>query len=185
MTYMPFNTIELEAVDLYFQALTLKKKQFLIQEGAPCKFIAFIVKGAIRHYHIKDGEEKSCDLSLENTFITEFKSFNTGIPSNITFQALEATSLLTISKKHLLELYEKFPKYETFGRIITEQIVSRTTEIAMSLLADKPEERYLKLLEDKPEIFQRIPLKYIANFLGVSPESLSRIRKRVHSGLKS
>jgi CRP-like cAMP-binding protein len=85
----------------------------------------------------------------------------------------------------LLLIYKACNKYETFGRLMTEQVAVRATEIAMSLSSDKPEERFVKLLKKQPDLFQRIPQKYIANFLGVSPESLSRIRNRIFTKLKS
>ena len=95
-------------------------------------------------------------------------------------QALEDTTVFVITKKNLIELYKECSKYETFGRLMAEQVAQkRATEIAMSLSSDKPEERYLKLIKNNPDIFQRVQQKYIANFLGISPESLSRIRNRI------
>jgi DNA-directed RNA polymerase specialized sigma subunit len=85
----------------------------------------------------------------------------------------------------LYELYEKNPKFEQLGRKIAEKVAMRNTAIAMSLASDKPEKRYSELLKEKPEIFQRVPQKYIANILGIKPESLSRIQKRISSNLKS
>ena len=100
-------------------------------------------------------------------------------------QAIEDTSAFTITRKNLYALYEQCGKYETFGRLMAEQVAQRATDIAMSLSSDKPEERYLKLIDKQPDLFQRVPQKYIANFLGISPESLSRIRKRIMTKSKS
>jgi len=143
------------------------------------------MEGCIRHFHIKNGEEITCDVSFENTFITEFNSFNSGIKSQIAFQALEHSKLLYIHKNKLLELYQTHPKFEQLGRKIAEKVATRNTEIAMSLASEKPEIRYSNLLKEKPEIFQRVQQKYIANILGVKPESLSRIQKRILSNSKS
>jgi len=156
-----------------------------LEIGDNCDFIGFLNKGCIRHFHDKDGEEITCDISVENTFITEFISFNTGSKSLITFQALEESELFLINKKKLLELYQLNPKFEQLGRKITENVAMRNHTIAMSLASDKPETRYSNLLKEKPEIFNRVQQKYIANILGIKPESLSRIRKRVLSNLKS
>lgn len=172
---------ELLLIDKYFMPQTIERKKYLLEEGEICRFIAFIVKGSVRHFHIKDGEEKTCDISLENSFITEFSSFTYEVPSNINFQALENSELLVISKQNLFKLYDECRKYETVGRLMAEKVAFRATEIAMSLSSDKPETRYKNLLAHQPELFQRVRQKYIANFLGITPESLSRIRKRIYT----
>lgn len=176
---------ELLLIDKYFKYQVIKRKNYLLEEGKICKFIAFIVKGSVRHFHIKDGEEKTCDISFENSFITEFSSFTYDNPSNISLQALEDTRILIISKEKLFELYRECRKYETVGRLMAEKVAFRATEIAMSLSSDKPEIRYKKLLNQQPELLQRVQQKYIANFLGITPESLSRIRKRIYTEEKS
>ena len=144
-----------------------------------------MTKGCIRHFHLKDGEEITCDITFENSFFTEFDSFNFGKKSEIAFQALEPSTILLMEKKSLVELYRSNAKFEELGRKIAENVATRNTAIAMSLASDKPEERYTKLLKENPEIFQRVQQKYIANILGIKPESLSRIRKRVLTDLKS
>ena len=180
-----FTSIEIDLIENYFTKKSLNKKEFLLEDKEVCDIIGFIQTGSIRHFHLKDGNEITCDISFENTFITEFNSFNTGSKSQICFQALEDSSLLVITKKKLSELYQKNSKFEQLGRKIAEKVAMRNTDIAMSLASDKPEKRYSNLLKEKPEIFQRVQQKYIANILGVKPESLSRIQKRVFSKLKS
>jgi CRP-like cAMP-binding protein len=96
-------------------------------------------------------------------------------------QALENTTVFLIKKPNLINLYEECSKYETFGRLMAEQVAQRATEIAMSLSSDKPEERFQNLLKKQSDLFQRVPQKYIANFLVVSPESLSRILTKLKS----
>ena len=100
-------------------------------------------------------------------------------------QAMEPTTIFVISRDNLFKLYAECPKYETFGRVMAENVAQRATDIAMSLSSDKPEERFNQLLDKRIDLFQRVPQKYIANFLGISPESLSRIRKRVLQKQKS
>jgi hypothetical protein len=164
---------------------TLKNKEFLLQDNSVCDFIGFITVGSIRHFHIKDGVEKACDISFENSWVTDFQSFTNETLCRMNLPAMEATTLLIISKQDLFNLYKECKKNETFGRIMAERVAQRATEIAMSLSSDKPEERFLKLIDSQPDLFQRVPQKYIANFLGISPESLSRIRKRVLGKQKS
>jgi len=127
----------------------------------------------------------TCDISFDATFITNFISFNKGTKSQIVFQALEDAKLFVIHRDKLHELYQINPKFEQLGRIIAERVAERNMSIAMSLASEKPEERYSNLLKEKPKIFQRVQQKYIANILGIKPESLSRIRKRVLKNHKS
>ncbi|PKG42869.1 Crp/Fnr family transcriptional regulator [Psychroflexus sp. MES1-P1E] len=176
---LDFSESEISIIKDYFITTTIGKKDYLLQENKVCDFVAFIEEGSIRHFHIKDGNEITCDISLENNFITEFKSFNNGSKSYISFQTLEDTKVQIIKKNKLLELYKLYPKYEILGRKIAEKVAMRNTAIALSLASSKPETRYKELLNKNPEIFQRVPQKYIANFLGIKPESLSRIRKRI------
>ncbi len=176
---------ELNLIDEYFELKIVKKKEFLLKDGKICDFIGFVEKGTIRHFHIKDGIEKTCDISFENAWVTDFQSFNYGTACIMNLQAMENTTVFTISKKRKTELYKYCSKYETFGRIMAEQVAVRATEIAMSFSSEKPEERFQNLLQKQPDLFQRVPQKYIANFLGVGPESLSRIQKRINSKQKS
>ena len=182
---VPLTTIELELIDKYFEIKELKKKDFLLQENTVCNFIGFIAKGTIRHFHIKDGVEKTCDISFETAWATDFQSFTNSISGIMNLQAMEATTVFIIQKENLYKLYKECNKYESFGRIMAEHVAQRATEIAMSLSSDKPEERFQNLLKSQSDLFQRVPQKYIANFLGVSPESLSRIRNRILKKSKS
>jgi CRP-like cAMP-binding protein len=182
---VPLTDNELKLIDNYFESTHLDKKDFLLTDGKICNFIAFISEGTIRHFHIKNGIEKTCDISFANSWVTDFQSFTYGTSCIMNLQALENTTVFFIKKENLIALYEKCGKYETFGRLMAEQVAQRATEIAMSLSSDKPEERYLNLIKNHPDIFQRVQQKYIANFLGVSPESLSRIRNRTATKRKS
>ena len=184
-TKVPLTDNELNLIDTYFEAKNLKKKDFLLQDGKICNFIGFIAEGTIRHFHIKDGIEKTCDISFENAWVTDFQSFTHNTYCIMNLQAMEDTTMLIIQKENLYNLYNECQKYETFGRLMAEEVAHRATEIAMSLSSDKPEERFQNLLKKQPDLFQRVPQKYIANFLGISPESLSRIRSRILTKLKS
>ena len=182
---VPLSDAVLGLIDTCFEVKTLKKKAFLLQDNKICDFIAFITEGSIRHFHIKDGDEKTCDISFENYWVTDFQSFTHNMIGKMNLQAMEDTTVFVIRKPNLYKLYRECPKYETFGRIMAEQVAQRATEIAMSLSSEKPEERFHNLILKQPDLFQRVPQKYIANFLGISPESLSRIRNRVFQKLKS
>ena len=182
---VPLTKEELALVDIYFEQKELKKKAYLLQDNQICNFVAFIECGDIRHFHVKDGVEKTCDISFENSWVTDFQSFTSGSPSRINLQAMEDTTLNIIHKQNLYTLYKDCSKFETFGRLMAEKVAQRASDIAMSLSADKPEERFQTLLKNQPDMFQRVPQKYIANLLGISPESLSRMRSRIVRKAKS
>lgn len=176
---VPLQNAELELIDRYFEVKQLKKKEFLQQDNTVCKFIAFIAEGSVRHFHVKDGVEKTCDISFDNSWVTDFQSFTYDTTGKMNLQAMENATVYFINKQNLYKLYRECAAFETFGRLMAEQVAQRATEIAMSLSSEKPEERFQNLLKKQPDLFQRIPQKYIANFLGISPESLSRIRNRI------
>jgi len=96
--YVPFGTEEEEKIKLCFKLHVVKKKGFLLEEGNVCQFIAYVESGIIRHYHVKDGNEITCDIILADAFITDFKIFTQELPSGYYFQALQDTRLLGISK---------------------------------------------------------------------------------------
>jgi CRP-like cAMP-binding protein len=179
--FIQLTEFDKEAIELNFKPIKLKRKDFLLKEGVVCDFVAYLNSGVIRHYHVKDGNEITCDITLSNNFITDFKSLTQDIPSNYNFQLLKDAELLIINKKDLFELYNVNKNIQSFGRIMAEQVALRTIDIAMSLSSDKPEERVDKLIKQRPDLFQEVPQRYLANLLGISPESLSRIRARQKS----
>lgn len=176
--YIQLTELDKKDIELNFKPIKLKRKDFLLKEGKICDFVAFLNSGIIRHYHIKDGNEITCDITLYNNFITDFKSLTQNIPSNYNFEILKDAELFVIKKNALYRLYEENTNIESFGRIMAEQVALRTIDIAMSLASDKPEERVAKLLKQRPDLFQEVPQRYLANLIGISPESLSRIIAR-------
>ena len=176
---------ELKLIDEYFEPKAVRKNEFLLEAGKVCDFIAFIDNGILRHFHIKDGIEKTCDISFKDTFITDFSSFSSGLLSEYYFQALQDTETFIIRRNSLAKLYAECPKYESLGRQMAELVAERATQIARSLSSEKPEERYERLIKEHPGLLLQVQQKYIANFLGISPESLSRIRNRIVNRGKS
>ena len=182
---VPLTDEELKLIDKYFELKEIKKKGLLLENGKVCNYIAFVAEGTIRHFHLKDGLEKTCDISFENAWVTDFHSFTHNTSCIMNLQAMEYTTVFLIRKENLFKLYSECNKYETFGRLMAEGVAQRATEIAMSLSSEKPEQRFRNLIKSQPNLFQRVPQKYIANFLGISPESLSRIRNRILKKSKS
>lgn len=179
------NEQELKLIDTHFQVIELNKKDFLIQSGEICNFIGFIQSGIIRHFYCQHDQDKTCQISFENSWVTDFQSFNQNTPSLMSLQALEKTTVFIINKQDLYKLYELCPKYETFARIMTEIVVQRATDMAMSIYGQTPEQRFETLIQNQPDLQQRVSQKLIADFLGIRPESLSRIRNRIIKKQKS
>jgi CRP-like cAMP-binding protein len=177
-SFIALSTIDKEAIALNFKHTTIKRNDFLLKEGKVCDFIAYLNSGVIRHYHLKDGKEITCDVTLKNSFITDFKSFTQSSPSDYNFQILKNADLFIIKKKELSELYNNYKNIESLGRIMAEQVALRAIDIAKSLSSDKPKDRVEKLIFQRPDLFQEVPQRYLANLIGISPESLSRIRAR-------
>jgi CRP-like cAMP-binding protein len=177
-----FTDEEWQLFHQHLQYKTIKKKTFLIEAGQVCNEVGFIISGSVRLYTVKDGEEITGYFCLDHEFISSYKSFLTRQPSITYIQALENTQLITFTHAGLQEMLknEKLAyKMERFGRLIAEQLICCFEDRMAAFIIQTPEERYLQLLNSGTIIMQRIPQHYIAQFLGITPVSLSRIRKRI------
>lgn len=180
-----FTEEELALVDTFFEEKAIKKRDFLAKEGSVCDWVAYIAEGAFRYFHWKDGNEKTTDLAFETMWITDFHSFVSGEKGLMNIQAMENSKVLIISKENLEKLYQICPKYAFVGYKIMEMVTQKSFEMNLSFASERPEERFLNLLKRYPFIFQRIPQRYIANYIGIAPESLSRLRRRLLKKEKS
>jgi CRP-like cAMP-binding protein len=159
---------------------SLKKNELFVQEGKKATEVGFVIDGMFRQYYTKEGEDKTTYFFFENHFISSYISCITGKPSLITIEALSQSTYISFPYKVLLELYEKSMAWQKFGRLIAEYLGIGLEERMVSLLLQGPEERYLDLLNSKKtKILERIPQHYIANYLGITPVSMSRIRNRL------
>ena len=165
----------------------LKKKKHFAEQGSVCNEFGFVVKGSIRYYYVKDGEEITNYFSFERELVSSYKSFLTRQPGFNYIQALEDTFLITVSY-HDLQAMLAHPllgyKMERFGRLVAEYYLICYDDRMASFITKTPEERYLDLLTTGRDILQRMPQHYIAHFLGITPVSLSRIRRRILSVAK-
>jgi CRP/FNR family transcriptional regulator, anaerobic regulatory protein len=175
----PISAEEQEAFVDILECKHLKKREFALKEGDYCDKIFFISSGVLRLYYNKDGAEKTDSFCFENCWYTDFDSYLTGKRTEANLQALEDTTIIRFKKTDIELLYKKYHTIERIGRILTEQAFVGVLEEIRLVNSETPEERYLNLIEQRPEIFQRIPQQYIASFLNIQPESLSRIRKRI------
>lgn len=163
----------------YGSLKTFKKGDNFIKAGKVNTKIAFILKGGFRLFYDKNDNEITCLLAFENGLIGSFESNILKQPCTQTIQAIEESELFIIDYRDLEALYDKSPKFERVGRLILEYYLAFLQQRITSYLLDTPEERYMRLINETPDILNRVPLQYIASYIGVTPVSLSRIRKRI------
>lgn len=183
-SFVVFNDQEWGIFSEHLFLRKLKKKALFVESGRVCNEVGFILKGSARYFHVKDGEEVTTYFSLENDLVSSYKSFLTHQPSLLHVEALENTEMIVFSDASLQLLLtdERVNlKMERFGRMVAEATICCYEDRVFSFVTQTPEERYLQLLQSGSDIIHRIPQHYIANYLGITPVSLSRIRKRVVS----
>ena len=171
---------EQEVIKNYLTPKKLRKKQYLLQEGDVCKFIAFVEKGALRQYSLdENGNERIIQFALEGWTISDLYSFLTSEMATYHIEALEDSELVLISKSAHEELLLKVPKYETYTRLqITGAYIAMQRRLT-SIISSPLEEQYPNFINLYPNIVQRVPQHNIASFLGITQVSLSRIRAEV------
>ncbi len=158
----------------------LKKNEFFLEEGKVCDYIGFINNGVVVYFKTTEsGSEVTTDFAFDGDWVTNNQSRLNNSPSLINIKAIEKTELLVIKQQTLSDLYIKIPKTERLGRILIEQAFLRIVQQSIELQVFSAKERYENLLKKFPEAFHRIPLYHLANYLGIAPKSLSRIRKEL------
>ena len=171
-----FSERDLDILVGHFTPLSIVKDDYLIKPGKTCQSIYFIEEGSFRQYTISDsGEELTQNLYLERDWMLEYKSFTSQQPSTSSIQATEDSNLLVLSVHDLHKLMKLSDVFFQVGRIFQFAIKGQEMQAPDS----SPKERYAHLLQNKPRIVQRFPLKYIASYLGMAPETLSRVRKNL------
>ncbi|MFZ4740725.1 MAG: Crp/Fnr family transcriptional regulator [Bacteroidales bacterium] len=164
-----------------FKTISLNKNEFFLKEGQVCNFIGFVDYGVLIYFKIMDnGNEITTDFAFEGDWVTNNQSRLNNTPSIINIKALENTELFVITQQDLSDLYFKIPKIERLGRILMEYAYLRIVEQNIEFQMLTAKERYENLLKKHPEIFQKVQLYHIANYLGIAPKSLSRIRKELY-----
>jgi CRP-like cAMP-binding protein len=164
----------------YLTPKKLRRKQYFLQEGDICKYAAFVEKGSLRAYVLDDkGNEHITAFALEGWAISDIPSFMKQEPASLNIEALEDCELVLTSKGAHDELLQKMPKYETYMRITLTNAYMALQKRMTSMISLSLDERYKAFTEMHQHIFQRVPQHMIASFMGLSPETLSRVRSRI------
>lgn len=161
--------------------LTLRRVRrggHLLRAGSICGEVAFVAGGLFRTYVTAGAGEVNCDLRREGEFVTDYVSFLTGRPSDFSIAAVEDATVLTLSRPAMERLYAALPEGERLGRRIAEELFVGSVARTVSLLLRTPGQRYEALASSRPELLQRVPQYQLASYLGVAPETLSRLRAR-------
>ncbi|MEY2916735.1 MAG: hypothetical protein RIS73_449 [Bacteroidota bacterium] len=174
----PLSTEAENALQDCFKEIALSKNEYLLTQGQICRHLYFLEKGALRGFYNLDGKEITHWFGFEKDFVTSFHSFITEEPAVENIQLLEGCILWAISKETLTKLFNQYHEIERLMRIAYEKYYIRLEERFVNAQFKTAAERYGNLLQQTPHIIERVPLGYIAAYLGISQETLSRIRSK-------
>lgn len=173
-----FNEEEWLAMEKCLSVKTLRKKEHFLREGEICHRMGFITEGFTRLYFLVDGEDVTKDFCFGNSFTGSVASFQTGKPAKFNVVAMEDTTLVTFDFNSIQNLFNQYHCWSNFMRIVLGHFAIRKENREISFLLNSAEERYMELVANNPGILQRVSLKYIASYLGLSAETVSRIRNK-------
>jgi CRP/FNR family transcriptional regulator, anaerobic regulatory protein len=178
---LPNHGLDLHKLDQQVKRQSIAKDEYLFSAGDVCQFAGFILQGCFRIFLLKDGKEITIDFFLENRPIADYESYFRKCPTPFYFQAVEPSELLILNPSCLELLFEAPLHGQRLQRLFVETLFFRLRNKLLSLYADDPETRYLTLLKHEPELVQRVPQYHLASYLGIEPESLSRLKRRIAS----
>lgn len=162
------------------QKVTLQKKEIVLTKGTTENYLSFVETGILRLFIPKIENDVTFGFVFKNSFISAYDSFLTQTPSEYSIETLTPTILWRLSFNDLEDIYQNTSIGNEVGRKNAENLFLLKSKRELSLLNNTPEERYLNLFQERPELIQHIPLKYIASYIGITPQALSRIRKRIY-----
>ena len=169
-----------DIIKQYLIPKKIRKNQYLLQEGDVAKYAAFVEKGALRAYSVGDrGTEHIIQFAFEGWTISDMYSFMTGDPATYNIDALEDSELVLISKAAQDEILKQIPAYEVYTRLQVTGAYMAMQKRLTSMLSLSLEERYINLTKLYPSLMQRVPQRMIASYMGLTPETLSRVRRKI------
>ncbi len=162
-----------------FRIKKIKRRQFLAEAGEPTKYLYFVLQGCLRAYYIdKNGFEHVVSFAIEDWWMSDF-GFHSGSPSILTIDSLEDSEVLYIDKASMDRLYDQIPQLDRYFRIILQNALMAQMQRIMQMNSFTAEERYVALQKKYPQFVKRIPQKYLASYLGITPEFLSKLKKQL------
>ncbi|WP_345213919.1 Crp/Fnr family transcriptional regulator [Mucilaginibacter gynuensis] len=173
------NAEEWDAFAQIAHVKALKKKDLLLEAGQTCNFIVFVNAGVLREYSYQNNKDTTVDFVADGQFTSDYQSFIMQTPSKQYLEALTDIEMLIFKKEDINTLYDKYKVWERFGRLIIEQIFCIAEAKRKKIISDSHEEQYRAFAAAYPQIVQQVPQYYIASYLGLTPEHLSRLRKKV------
>ena len=174
------NDEEQSAVELFFKERKIKRRQYILQEGDVSRHNTFVVEGCFKMYFVdRKGKEHNLQFAIENWWIGDIGSFHSEEPSRLYIEAIENSIILQIRKEDQLKLFVEYPKFNRIFRVFTENALVSAQRRILQNISSTAEERYLDFLNRYPYLFNRISNVQIASYLGVTPEFLSTIRKKL------
>lgn len=180
--FIHLHAEEVSLFTSYLEPMSVPRRTTLVKEGEVCRHSVFVVKGALKSYtHDKTGTEHVISFAVNGWWIADMQSLITQTPGRLQIESLADSRLLLLSKQHQEELYGKAPAFERFFRIITENALVASQQRIINNLTLTAEERYVHFMEKYPFILECAPLHNIASYLGMTPEFLSKIRRRLSS----
>ncbi|NME71698.1 Crp/Fnr family transcriptional regulator [Flammeovirga aprica] len=179
-TYTSLTSSEQKTLEQAIFKRTYAKGEMIFTEGKISDEIYFVTKGCVRLFYNVDGNDKTAFFYTEGQFICAGESYTYNVPAIENYQALENSEIYIFTKANIEKLIDVFPKLEIIARVATENELITYQKVLASFITKSAEERYQDLLKTKGDLVQRVPQQYIASFLGVSPETLSRIKARIY-----
>lgn len=172
---------EWEALEKCLIVRHLKKGEFLVKAGQICKYVSFINSGLVRLFYSIDGKDISIGFAQQGDYTSEYESFLTRKPAAQNIEALTDVEVIDLGYDDMQRLYKAYPAFQEFGRKISEMLFIMLNQRNTALLALTPEERYTQMIQTNASLLQLVPQYMLASFIGITPEHLSRIRRKLSS----
>ncbi|RPE08188.1 Crp/Fnr family transcriptional regulator [Chitinophaga lutea] len=177
--YTDFSEQDWLIISSKFIRQEFPKKKLILKKGEVENYVSFIEEGIVRYYIPKENKEVTFELTFSNDFIGAYDSFITRLPSVYHIETITQVTLWRVSYHDVQMLFQDTERGNLIGRLASEKLFLEKARREISLLNDTAEQRYLNLFTEQPDLIKKIPLQYIASYIGITPQALSRIRRRI------